>query len=326
MLDQQVVRAALKSYRSLSSSNPPAVASLTPSSAYLRHLLNPPTIPPSFSDNDWSDPSTSILLLELRAALLVREHAQNALDTDASANQRISKAVTESFVAAQVGGMIDGLSSMPTKDRVAVSKVFLLVGYHTFPYSFFKILNPLPLQYLLTTVEGGLTDLLSFGVIRPSTSGPGVKDPTRSLRLSVKAVCEELLPEAIGLTDAFGFTDWDLDRYGFFLASSNLANLRTKYVTFSALGVYNGRVYEALWERAKAEPLNRTEVPAAYEVREYDAFLLLPPDSFLPLSPRHLSSLFLNGGSDWQLRRNYDMCKSVQGNNFFTCINYCKIL
>ncbi|KIM41888.1 hypothetical protein M413DRAFT_445097 [Hebeloma cylindrosporum] len=224
VLDQQVVRAALKSYRSLFASKPPAVASLTPSSAYLRHLVNPPTIPASFSDKDWRDPATSILLLELRAAFLVHEHAQNALETDASANQRVSKAVTESFVAAQVGGMINSLSSMPAKDRVTVSKVFLL--------------------YLLTAVEGGLIDLLSFGVIRPSTSGPGVKDSTRSVRLSVKAVCEELLPEAIGLTDAFGFTDWDLD---------------------SALGVYNGKVYEALWERAKAEPLNKTEIPAAYE-------------------------------------------------------------
>lgn len=34
----------------------------------------------------------------------------------------------------------------------------------------------------------------------------------------------------------------------------------------SALGVYDGRVYEALWERAQAEPLNKTEVTAAYEV------------------------------------------------------------
>jgi len=98
-----------------------------------------------------------------------------------------------------------------------------------------------------------------------------------------------------------------------------------KYVLFSALGVYNGKVYEALWERAKAEPLNRTEVPAAYEVRKYKAFLLLPPDSFSSSSPRHLSSLFLSGGSDWQLRQNYDMCRSIQANNF-TCINYCKIL
>ena len=67
-----------------------------------------------------------------------------------------------------------------------------------------------------------MTDFLSFGVIRPSTSGPGVKDPTRSVRLSIKAVCEELLPEVIGLTDAFGFTDWDLDRCGDFQAFRNL--------------------------------------------------------------------------------------------------------
>lgn len=63
-------------------------------------------------------------------------------------------------------------------------------------------------------MESGLTDLLSFGVIRPAASGVGVnaKDPTRPVRLAVKQLCEELRPEAIGLTDAFGFTDWELDR------------------------------------------------------------------------------------------------------------------
>ena len=98
MLDQQVVRATLtKSYRSLFSFKPPAVASLTPSSAYLR---------------------------------------QNALEKDTSANQRVSKAVTESFVAAQVGGMINSLSSLSAKDRVVVSKVFLLVSSPTSLFSF----------------------------------------------------------------------------------------------------------------------------------------------------------------------------------------------
>ncbi|KDR78247.1 hypothetical protein GALMADRAFT_224622 [Galerina marginata CBS 339.88] len=223
VLDQQVVRAALKSYRGLFSSKPPAVTSLSPSSHYLRFLINPPTVPSSFSDQDWKNPATSILLLELRAALIVNELAQNAETPDASVNQRVSKAVTEAFVAAEVGGMIQSLSKMPERDRVAVTKVFLL--------------------YLLTTVEGGLADLLSFGVIRPTTSAVP-KDPTRSVRLSIKHLCEELLPEVIGLTDAFGFTDWDLD---------------------SALGVYNGKVYEALWDRAQGEPLNQTEVPAAYK-------------------------------------------------------------
>ncbi|KAF8970656.1 acyl-CoA oxidase [Flammula alnicola] len=228
VLDQQVVRAALKSYRHLFASKPPAVSSLSPSSLYLRHLVTPPTIPSFIADKDWRDPATAILLLELRAALIVHEHAQNVSAPDASVNQRVSKAVTEAFVAEQVGDMIKGLAEMQEKDRVVVAKVFLL--------------------YLLTTVEGGLTDLLSFGVISPTAAPPGsltASDPTRSIRLAVKQLCEELLPEAIGLTDAFGFTDWDLD---------------------SALGVSNGKVYEALWDRVQAEPLNRTEIPAAYKL------------------------------------------------------------
>ena len=34
----------------------------------------------------------------------------------------------------------------------------------------------------------------------------------------------------------------------------------------SALGVYDGRVYEALWHRAQSEPLNMSELPDGYEV------------------------------------------------------------
>uniref|UniRef100_A0A8H7XY14 Acyl-coenzyme A oxidase n=1 Tax=Psilocybe cubensis TaxID=181762 RepID=A0A8H7XY14_PSICU len=225
VLDQQVVRSALKSYRALLASKPPQASSLSPSSQYLRHLIAHPALPSSPTEQDWRDPSVSVVLLELRAALIVNEHAQHvkAGEVDASANQRVSKAVTEAFVAGQVGEMIQDLSKLPETDKTVVTKVFLL--------------------YLLTTVEGGLTDFLSFGIIRPS-SGSTPKDPTRSVRLAIKRLCEELLPEAIGLTDAFGFTDWDLD---------------------SALGVYDGKVYEALWERVKAEPLNQSEVPAAYQ-------------------------------------------------------------
>lgn len=71
------------------------------------------------------------------------------------------------------------------------------------------------LQYLLTTVETGLVDLLSFGLLRlpkATTRISGSRDPTRSLRMAITNLCAELLPDAIGLTDAFGFTDWELDR------------------------------------------------------------------------------------------------------------------
>ena len=51
-------------------------------------------------------------------------------------------------------------------------------------------------------------DLLSFDVLRSNGSG----DVSRPLRLAIRKACEDILPEAIGLTDAFGFSDWELDR------------------------------------------------------------------------------------------------------------------
>jgi hypothetical protein len=131
-LDQQVVRSALKSYRHLFSSIPPSFASLSPSSNYLRFLLTPPALSVSWSIEDFADSNTSILLLELRAALIVQDHAKNLAtgDVDASVNQRVSKAVTEAFVAVQVAGMIEGLEDVGIKgnDASVVKKVYLLVG------------------------------------------------------------------------------------------------------------------------------------------------------------------------------------------------------
>jgi acyl-CoA oxidase len=132
-LDQQVVRSALKSYRNLFSSDLPSLSSLSPSSNYLRLLLTPPALNVSLSIQDFADPNTSILLLELRAALIVQDHAKN-LETgeiDASVNQRVSKAVTEAFIAVQVASMIKGLEDVGINgnDADVVKKIYLLVGH-----------------------------------------------------------------------------------------------------------------------------------------------------------------------------------------------------
>lgn len=131
MLDQQVVRAALKTYKTLFSSKPPSLSSLSPSSAYLRYLVDTPTLPPLTAADTWRNAHTAVLLLELRAALVVHEHARNVGtgDTDASANQRVSRAVTEAFVAVQVQGMIESLASVGPREREVVGKVFLLVSF-----------------------------------------------------------------------------------------------------------------------------------------------------------------------------------------------------
>lgn len=128
VLDQQVVRAALKSFRSLFSSQSPSASTLSPFSYYLRLLLEPSSQPPDLSESSWKDPATSILLLEWRAAFLVRAHSQTADEPDASVNQRVSKAVTEAFVASQVDKTIASLS-LPARSAQPVHALYLLVSH-----------------------------------------------------------------------------------------------------------------------------------------------------------------------------------------------------
>ncbi|KAJ7918317.1 peroxisomal oxidase [Mycena leptocephala] len=231
VLDGQVLRAALKAFRGIFTSTPPAtVSSLSPTSHYLQ-----------LSSESWTQPETAILLLEWRAALLVHESARTLSEPDATVTQRVSRAVTEAFVAARVGEMMDALGpALKQREAEVVRKLYIL--------------------YLLTTVESALVDLLSFGLFRATPTGnpPRSRDPTRALRLAIANLCGELLPEMIGLTDAFGFSDWELD---------------------SALGVYDGKAYEAMWARVQDEPLNQTEVTEAYE-------LTVAPGSIKPLMMR----------------------------------------
>ncbi|KAF9074329.1 acyl-CoA oxidase [Rhodocollybia butyracea] len=240
VLDQQVVRAALKAFRNLfgldgrSLPSPSTIQGLPPSTFYLRLLASPSNEPPILKDSDnsnssWNDPETLIVLLEWRAALLVHEMAQTAQDPDSTIYQRVSKGVTEAFVARRVGDMISVLkasSELRRNDINVVSQLYIL--------------------YLQTNVESALADLLSFGLLRienPARVGLS-RDPTRGLRMAISNNCLSILPEAIGLTDALGFSDWELD---------------------SALGVYDGKVYQALWDKAQTDPLNSKEVADAYE-------------------------------------------------------------
>jgi acyl-CoA oxidase len=127
VLDQQVVRAALKSYRNLLSQNISSESPLSPSSYYLRLFLKPSGPPSALNDSSWEDPAKSVLLLEWRAAAIVRELAQNFDDPDASVIQRVSKAVTEAFVAVQVGDIINNLA-MPCHETHVVRSLYRLVS------------------------------------------------------------------------------------------------------------------------------------------------------------------------------------------------------
>jgi hypothetical protein len=128
VLDKQVIRAALKSYANLLRSKD--VSNLSPSTAYLRLLVgddSPPSLP---LDRAWQDPAVSVLLLEWRAALLVRELAQHVDDQDASAAQRTARAITDAFIAARVKEMITEIPEVlkgSEKSVKALEKLYLLV-------------------------------------------------------------------------------------------------------------------------------------------------------------------------------------------------------
>ncbi|KAH9929407.1 acyl-CoA oxidase [Fomitopsis serialis] len=220
VLDLQIVRGALKTYKTLQSSgfSANAAAKLPPSSAYMRSLL--PEFATEVSEPDWTSPRQVVGLLERRAAAMVKNRADTK-DVDPSMDNRVSKAVVDAYLGAQVRGLVENLRDvLPSREASVVGKLCTLT--------------------LLALAESGLVDILSFGLL-PQKAG---EDPSKVLRTAIDLLCIELLPEAIGLTDAFGFTDWQLD---------------------SALGVYNGSVYEQLWTRAQMEPLNAEEPVCGYE-------------------------------------------------------------
>ena len=75
----------------------------------------------------------------------------------------------------------------------------------------------------MTSLESAVGDLFAFGLLDCKAAGWDgnkmmvARDPARPLRLTIDQLCLEILPEAIGLSDAFGFSDWELDRWAAFL-------------------------------------------------------------------------------------------------------------
>ncbi|KAL4077427.1 acyl-CoA dehydrogenase/oxidase C-terminal [Scleroderma citrinum] len=210
VLDGQVARAAVKSYKSsLSVPDQPLGIYFS----YIR-LLNGKHPIPIVDARTWQDSQAVVHLLEWRAALMLKNHVQTMDKLDANANHRLSAAITDAFVAQQIRETIAGLTKLPKREGDVIGKLYHL--------------------YLLTAAEDGLVDLFSLGLLR---SGD------RDLRLEIKSLCSVLLPNAIGLVDAFSFSDWALD---------------------SALGVSDGCVYEELWRRAQLNPFNHVDRTSLY--------------------------------------------------------------
>ncbi|GAA6059945.1 hypothetical protein JCM10212_003085 [Sporobolomyces blumeae] len=230
ILHLQVARAALKSLRGFVAS--PASAQLSPSSAYLSTLHPAPKLPVS-APRSWLDVAYLAHVLDLRAALSVAHLAKLMGHNGKKFSELswecvpVSQAVVEAFLASRMREAIEGPEGLLVQGAGTAEK---------------EVFRKIVLYFLLHTVEQALPSLLEFGIIAPPpphsslSSHTSIPSPIDLLRLEVDSLAQSLLPELVALTDAFGFSDWELD---------------------TVVGNSDGRVYERMLEKAqKDEELN----------------------------------------------------------------------
>lgn len=129
VLDKQVVRAAVKNFRKVTSSlHDGATQSLSfsGSTAYLRLLITDEKL--SLTPQMWQDTHACVLLLEHRAVASVKLYSQNENDSDPNADQRLSRAVTEAFIAEQLENFIHTLNKhLSGREATALRDLLQLV-------------------------------------------------------------------------------------------------------------------------------------------------------------------------------------------------------
>ncbi|GAA5824781.1 hypothetical protein JCM5353_004441 [Sporobolomyces roseus] len=225
ILHLQVARAALKSLRGFIAS--PKDAELSPSSAYLSTLQPSPSLPVS-SPSSWKDLGFLSHLLDLRAALSVA-HLAKMMDQNGKKFSElswecvpVSQAVVEAFLGRRMKEAVESKEGLLSQGAGEAEK---------------EVFRKIILFFLLHTVEQALPSLLEFGVIAPPASPSSFSRSSQpssidTLRLEIDQVSQQLLPELVGLTDAFGFSDWELD---------------------TVVGNSDGKVYERMLAKAQAD-------------------------------------------------------------------------
>lgn len=104
------------------------------------------------------------------------------------------------------------------------------------PAATLAVLHQVATLFATSTIESSIGDFLEDGYMSGAQAS--------SVRQRQRALLMELRPNAVALVDAFGFTDYELN---------------------SCIGRADGDIYKALYEAARASPLNDTEEGPAWE-------------------------------------------------------------
>ena len=110
------------------------------------------------------------------------------------------------------------------------------ISQSSVPDSLRPVLKLLYRLFCLYHTEAALDDLLAFGYFQPAQA--------HAVRALVRRLMGELRSQAVALTDALNHSDQYLN---------------------SALGVHDGNVYQRLYERARADPMNSETVVSPFD-------------------------------------------------------------
>lgn len=238
VLAQQVARATNKLFAQLAH-DPTSTHALSPTMKFLLAgtdagavRLTPPAQP-----SEWYDPRVYTAALELRAARRVADFAAEMktgrtlsdLSWDAVELARSHAEV----VVNQWAGEVVAADRERYGEREAdwISKLITLHALSALQ----RDLTPL----VLPALPGNALARGPQPILSPESVG--------ALDAAVRALVADLVPQAIGLTDAFGWSDWELG---------------------SSLGRSDGRVYESLMAAVEGNPINHAApitTPSAYD-------------------------------------------------------------
>ncbi|CAG8616626.1 5199_t:CDS:2 [Paraglomus occultum] len=225
LLTQQVARYLFKTYRQLISSAP-LTATVDPTVTYLqRYLNNPKCTCPAKSPEDFRKPEIQLQAFGHRAAYMIAAAVDQLDNHGRTWNSLLVDIAAISRAHCQYVLVCNFIEALQPKSNSQYDKFFKEKP------EIQSVLTTLRDLFALHTMQKEFGEFLSSGYLSP-TQSTMVKD-------QVLALLKEVRPNAVALVDSFRFSDYTLQ---------------------SALGRYDGKVYETLCEWASREPLNSVTV------------------------------------------------------------------
>jgi len=232
LLPQQTTRYLLKQYEAASKGKP-----VPPNVGYLANIGGSGETFAPLDAAAVRSPSALIHAYQHRALALVH-HTAMAIGADVAAGHTSDAAWNNALVEVTRTSNAHCLLIVVGNFYKAIEaiKANTTTNNNNGTQSLVPVLERLAALFALYHIEQGLAEFLEDGYMNQAQA--------QLVRKEVRVLLTELRPDMVPLVDAFGLSDFQLN---------------------SAIGGYDGHVYETLYEWAQRSPLNKKKVVSGYE-------------------------------------------------------------